>query len=85
MWFNESAESRNDANAYRDYYMWQDPRAGCQLENPEECYPNNWVRYSHVFLFVLVPACLFVLGLFVYICLYLPVSLNRIRGGDICC
>ncbi|PIK38838.1 putative alpha-glucosidase [Apostichopus japonicus] len=43
MWFNESAESRNYANAYRDYYMWQDPRAGCQLENPEECYPNNWV------------------------------------------
>ncbi|KAJ8038478.1 Maltase 1 [Holothuria leucospilota] len=42
-WFIESSKTRDYKNEYRDYYMWEDPKAGCESDNASECYPNNWV------------------------------------------
>ncbi|XP_033635129.1 neutral and basic amino acid transport protein rBAT-like [Asterias rubens] len=41
-WFLRSKENNDTNNPYRDYYVWKDPKIGCN-DQPEKCVPNNWV------------------------------------------
>ncbi|XP_072017778.1 maltase A3-like [Amphiura filiformis] len=45
-WFLESMKSKDASNEYRDFYVWKDPKEGCNdpvTDEPENCLPNNWV------------------------------------------
>ncbi|XP_072050104.1 alpha-glucosidase-like [Amphiura filiformis] len=48
-WFVESRKSKNISNTYRDYYVWKDPKTGCQdpdkNSRSDTCIPNNWVGH----------------------------------------